>query len=651
MGTSVSCRSTTAQRRDVRNVELTDIKGYLEFVTRHREQDQHSKVGSGDLRFEETLLEESIKLETEGFVYHPNLLEFSLGALLGLEQGDFDELSDDRLRKSSEEGPVYEFDFRGQFLKKKNYPGSVFARRDRRVQPRAFQPSLETTTTSYGFTWQYVDEKTPINLHFNDTDIRLEPRGGNEPDGRQKNTTLRLDAAFNVSDHLSYAFLYERQEIEEQPFELDFKQDELTFTRQYRFGNLRQHRLESEINYFNQRGTFDVERGRWRELVRLQHTEDLRSWYRWEMSDRKQGSLSGVPPIEERSYNLTGTIEHRLYDSLITELLVFGHFQEFASGLDIDRAGAQISFDYRKKNRWGNLQATWNMRFTTEDREGADRPIEVLDERQIFSDPEPVVLTNTNINLGSIFMTAEDRITVYRIGRDFTALPVGDRLELRRIATGRLPDGATVLIDYNFLAAGSFVLDTYGHDVNLRQNFEWGLSPYYRLRYQKQVLQPRTATGAAAEDISAHIFGAEYRKGSILLSAEYEGHASTINPHEAVRLTADYTRRFKHGATGLLKGRWTDMHYTMPRRDTSFFTVEGRYRYPIRSGLIVEAGVIYRRERDSLSGNDEGFDSDLALEWYIRETEIRLTFEYGEFDDDFSDNKFSTLFLQVRRRF
>ncbi len=137
-----------------------------------------------------------------------------------------------------------------------------------------------------------------------------------------------------------------------------------------------------------------------------------------------------------------------------------------------------------------------------------------------------------------------------------------------------------------------------------------------------------------------------------VLWLEYEDHDSSISPFVAVRLGAGVRHRFDTGATGTIKARWSTMQRTERiSRDTRFFTIEGRYRHPVTRHLTLEGAVLYRNENDSISGNDEGVDVDLTLEWHIRETDLRVTYEFGQYDDDFSDNEFSTLFVQLRRRF
>jgi len=67
--------------------------------------------------------------------------------------------------------------------------------------------------------------------------------------------------------------------------------------------------------------------------------------------------------------------------------------------------------------------------------------------------------------------------------------------------------------------------------------------------------------------------------------------------------------------------------------------------------LTIEGAVLYRTEQDTFSGDDEGVDVDLSLEWLYRQTEIRVTYEYGRFEDDFAENRTSSLYVQIRRRF
>jgi hypothetical protein len=649
---AIGCRTIDSPDSEFQTVHVTDFRRELQFTVRTREQQQESNVSTNKTSSKEETFEEALLLETEGSVYHPNFLEFSLASLFGLMQEDFESNYDGRRETSSDDGCILEFDLEGRFLKKKPYPGTVFARRYRSIEPRPFLSSLETTTTNYGFIWRLVDPKIPSSLQYSSTEVRNEPIDESEDEGRQKNTTLRLETGYRFTEHNALSLIYERRTVDEEPFTLSYDSDEFTLSHRYDFGDGRRQRLESELNYFHQTGTFDIERFRWRETLRLTHSETLRSWYQFEYLDRTQGTLAGVPPISEVSHLLSGTLEHQLYESLISQLFVFGQHQDFDDGLDIDRYGFQPSFDYRKKTPLGLLLANYAYRWQTEDRDGGFRSLEVIDERVTLRDPGPQVLSQININLGSIIVTDDNRTTQYELNRDYRLRPLGDRIEIERVPTGRIADGQVVLVDYIYSVGGDFELDTMIHNFSVRHDFDVGLSPYYRFRRQNQDITPRNATGLSPDDIEAHLGGLELARGPLRLIGEYEDHDSTINPFRAIRVSGDLDHELTPRGSGRLRARWSDVERAgIPDRRTRFVTVEERYRQRIGEYLTMEAAVLYRREKDSLSGNDEGVDCDFTLEWLIRQTELRLTYEYGEFEDDFAENRNHTLYVQLRRQF
>ncbi|UCC30148.1 MAG: hypothetical protein JSU86_18360 [Phycisphaerales bacterium] len=646
------CQTQRSARYGVRDIHLTRLDGYLEFVARDRTREQESKVQASKTEVSETIFEESISLETEGYIHLPHLFEFTLGAVFGKLQQDFETVFGGRSRTSSEDGSILEFDLEGQFLKTKSYPTWIRARRHQSLEPRPFQTSLETTTTNYGLVWQYISKKTPTSIRFDYTDVLIDPLGHIEENKERTNSDFQFDTAYRFTTHNILSLEYRHELHRERPARLDYDADEVTLEHRLDFGEGHRDKLESELNYRNQRGTYDLERLRLRETLRLTHSDRLRSWYQFEALDRTRGSLTGIPDIGERSYYLSGTVERRFYDNLLTQWMGFVQRQDFDSGIDIRRYGVLANFDYYRHNPWGRLEADYSIRLEREDREGAFQAGERIEEPKTFRDPNPVILTTPRIDIGSIVIKDEDLVTVYRMGRDYTVRTVGNQVEIERVPTGRIVDGQTVLIDYIFELGGTFKLDTISQNLGVRQRFDFGLSPYYRLRKQDQRLSPEKGSGVVPEDITAHIFGLEFRRGSLSLMGEYESHDSTITPFDALRLTADFRRRFKNGATGNVRARWVDTNYDHPnKRETRFFTAEVSYHHPITNTLTVEGAVLYRDVTDSRSGDDNGIDLDLSLEWFIRDTEIRVTYEYGRFEDDFADSRASALFVMVRRNF
>lgn len=649
------CRTQPTTADGITALEFTGFGGHADFIVRRRERELESKTTASRTRSEETIFEESLSLKTEGYAYHPNLLEFALGGVFGLVQEDFKDIVDGRKRDSTNSGNLLEFDIDARLLKKRPYPMTVFAHRRRGLVPRPFLSSLETTTTNYGLTWQYVSKKTPTTFQFSHTDARLDPlfmsAGTGEQEGRQRNTELRFETGYHFSDDHRLSLVYEHRSVDEKPFELNYDADEATLTHRLAFGSEHQHDLRSELNYLDQRGTISIERARWREDLRLKHSDTLQSLFQFEALNRdRQGRSRDAPQVEERSLYLSGSLQHQLYLSLTTQLRAFVRKQEFEPDLELTRWGGQTDFNYRKTNRWGVLHANYGVRVERNDHRGSVRATEIIDEVHTFRDPEPVTLGNRNVTVGSITVRAEDRVTFYHRGWDFSVQTVGNRIEVYRIPTGRIADGETVLIDYLFNLGGTFKLDTVGHHLGIRQNFDFGLSPYYRFEWQDQTVSPTSATGAIAEDITGNVAGVEYRKASLRLFAEYEDRDSTVNPFVSSRLGASYTHRFKSGAEMSLQTRWTDTSHGPPnKRDLKLLTLEGRHRHPITPNLTVEGSVLYRDGEDSFSDDTEGVDVSLSLEWLIRETRIKMSFEHSEYEDGYAWNDSSALFVHVRR--
>ena len=649
------CRTQPTDSTGIETLRFTDFGAHADFVARWREREQTSKTTDSRIHSEETIFEESIGLETEGYAYHPNFLEFALGGVFGLVQEDFEDVIDGRRRHESNTGDLTEFDLDARMFKRKPYPLTMFAHRGRGIVPRPFLPSLETTTTNFGLTWQYVSKKIPSSFQFSHTDAELTPlfvAGRTDEDGRQRNTELRFETGYHFNAQNVLSFTYEHRSVDEEPFELDYDADEITLSHRLEFGGQSQHDLRSELFHLNQSGTIDIERTRWREDLRLKHSDTLQSLFQFEFLDRTRGNrFSNVPDVEERSILLSGALRHQLYQSLTSQLRLYVRRQEFEPDLKITRWGGETNFNYRKINRWGVLYANYGYRAERNDHRGESRTNEVVDEARTFQDPDPIRLNNRNALVGSIFITAEDRVTIYQRGRDFVVQTFGNIVEIERVPTGRIANGETVLIDYLFSLGGSFELDTIAHTFGIRQDFEFGLTPYYRFEWQDQSISPTTATGAIAEDITGHVVGVEYRKTPLRLFAEYEDHDSNINPFFSSRFGASYLHRFGTGAETSLHGRWTDTTHGAPReRDIRLLTLEGRYRHPITDNLTVESSVLYRNGEDSVSRDTEGIDATLSMEWSLRQTDVKMSFEYSDFEDEFTENESCALFVHVKRR-
>ena len=94
------------------------------------------------------------------------------------------------------------------------------------------------------------------------------------------------------------------------------------------------------------------------------------------------------------------------------------------------------------------MNADYRIEGQETERSGGDQIISVIDESQTFNDPDPVILNEPNIILGSIVVTDITGTTVYQVNLDYTVLTFANRVELHRVPTGMISNGETVLIDF-----------------------------------------------------------------------------------------------------------------------------------------------------------------------------------------------------------
>ncbi|MEW6072972.1 MAG: hypothetical protein AB1726_10335 [Planctomycetota bacterium] len=597
------------------------------------------------------MIEEKLKLDTAGYAYHPNLLSFVAGTLVGLQQHDYEsEPPTDAAEGGS--GRLLGFDVSTDILKQKRYPTTVFARRFQGVEPRPFFTSVRRKTEEYGLHWSYLSDRLPTRLQLDHNAVEYSPFGGTEEDRRHQSDQVRVDSTYIVSDSNKASLVYEHQSIERSPFEIRYDVDNLRLTHGLMFGEKEQHRLDSELSRYDQRGSLGLERSELRERLSLRHADSLRSWYEVDAVGRTQGRPEDDIVIEERSRALSAAVEHRLYESVITEIGGFVQDQDFDGAADTDQEGLHADVHYRKRNRWGVFESTYGYSRRNIGRHGSDEVVTVLDESHVFEDPDPIVLDGPGIILSTIVITDETGTETYTLDLDYGVVEFGNRVEIHRLPGGLIVDGQAVLVDFDLLNVGEYSLDTTGQRIGVRQTFSFGLAPYYRLSLQRQSVHPAEAIATLGEDVESRTLGVEYRKDGFQAMVEREEYASNISPYTARRAGCGYSHRFEGGSTARVGVGWSELHYEAPQwRKTSHFTLDGSYRHRLTEHASFEGMGRYLDDSDSLSLDNHGVDVNLALEWARRGREVRIVYETGSFENDFTRNDASRLYVELRAHF
>ena len=645
------CRNAGPQEDQGGGVGILRTEGYIELDARVRTETREHKDGSEDDHDNQMIIREGIYMETTGYIYHPYFIEVTAAGLFRLVQSEFDSSYNGLAMKSSESGTTQAWDVSAEIFKKKDFPTRIFTRRSEELLPRPFMTSEYSTITESGLVWNYLSEKVPTRLQLNFRDTEFTPVGSEAEYRRKQEDELRFETGYNFSEDNKLSLEYEHESVQEDPYDIAFDVDDLRLTHELKMGEERQNRLRSELGQYTQSGTIELERTQWREQLNLQLTDNFLSSYLLDVTKRSQGGGSGRYS-DETSYNLDTTHEHTLYESLVTEFGTSFGSQQYADGGSVDRTGVRASLDYRKRNPWGELAINYGIDRQESVRSGFDQVIPILDLALTFNDPEPITLFETNVIVDSIFITDQTGLSIYRQNLDYSIFSFANRVEIHRIVTGNITNGETVLLDYEYNSFGDSTFTTLYQRLGIRQNFSFGLSPYYRLVWQDQTVEDDPSGSIIPEDITAHVYGLEYIDGTFRAMVEYEDHNSSISPFTSLQLASSYSHRFRYGGSGSVSARWLDMTWTAPvDRARTLLQFETGYRHPVARNLFVEGKFQYIDDQDTLTGGDTGIDLDLSLEWLIRSTELRISYEIGRFENDFTVTNRSMLYAQLKRRF
>jgi hypothetical protein len=548
------------------------------------------------------------------------------------------------------------FDVELGLLRIKPYPGRLFARRYEALEPRPFSPTIRRTSEKFGGEWRYVDSTIPTRVQVDQTTVDYDQIGTNALDYIQRDFIARFETGYNFTQTNFLEFLYEHRKTKQQnklsPVSFEFEVDDLRLGHRLRLGDRSQTRLDSNLNYYNQTGTFKVERAEWTEALNWKILDSLRAWVDMQLMEREQGAFNTPVTVEDTLMRLSGGLEHQLYESLTSTVGGRLETKDFKDGPDLDRYNAYGGIRYRKQNPVGVLEASYRLGYQTIDNTGSDTVIPVFDEPQTFNDPFPVIINGQNIVESSIEITDLTGTTLYTLGLDYTVLKFPSRVEIYRIPTGRINNGQTVLVDYVLEPVPAYRLDQVRQNLLIRHEFDFGLAPYYRLDYQDQTVDPSDLVTPVPNDYDRHFLGLEYSDSKLSGRAEYQRSSGTFDTYDGYALSGSFTQRL--GETGRLHlhGIWTRIDYTEPneRRAENLYA-GGQYRQELVRHLDLEVTATYRALNDTFLGDSDGVDIKGLLELLYGKTTVRLGCDFSIFDTERVKREWMMLYLQLTREF
>ncbi|MHC4303964.1 MAG: hypothetical protein ACYS15_05475 [Planctomycetota bacterium] len=638
-------------RPELKWLEFYYLDAALELEYR-RSQSKVDPVTGSSTTDTEDRFRELLELSTRGYVGHPNLLQLDLRGGLRFTQRLVDEDTtgiDDNFDEF-----LFEYDLNGLFFQEQKYPFTVYSRRTQSDIDRLFGGSVEQTWTQTGARLTVRSEVFPTNVEVFVRELEQDDRTFAQ-DFELDQNTVQADGRINIAptQRMWWDFTYDDiEESGEARATRSFDRVEANASHTIDFGFDDKHQLRSRLRLFDQSGDRDFQQILWTERLHLRPSRALDVFFDWRLENSERGT------VEVRRYDASTNFRHQLFESLVTTGRFGGIHQDIRNDpFESDEIQASLVFDYTKRVPLGTFFAGVGANWDRNWQEERGVAVPVPDNAFTFPPTDLIVIFEENVVPNSIEITDLTGTIVYSLGSDYLQLVLPDRVEIRRVASGFIAPGETVLISYEIGPEPSGRTTTTGLGFNLRYTFDEtflaGLSVFVIYLDQDQKRTPSDFAAQLQEnDFTDLRYGLEYNAWNLYLKAEAQNRDSDLSPFDSILLEARYTEPLGRGSSLGLSATYQEIDRTDVDIRTASTTVTGTWNQRITDHLRGSLILVYQNIDSNAGFDTEGFDQTLNLRWIYRQTEVYAQLRNAIRDNDGADDTwFQTITVGLRREF
>jgi hypothetical protein len=455
---------------------LTGIKGSLEFD--YSVEDLEVKRVDGPTTTQRRpVSEQKLKLETAGYIYHPNLVDMELGAGIRFRNEEYET----DLGSNESKQTLYSFNSSFNILKEKPYPINIYYNQRNPTYTVGLADSMTTENRDYGLLLSLQKPLTPFPLWLsaNHSESKGEGRGTLiDYDYDYQQIRMSVDNIEHFIANLSLD--HSRRRSGSGSMNLP-TQSTLKETYSFDYGSTL-HFGEKSRNAFVTLLSYDIvdfksleksEDVRFYTSLELNHSKTLETYYRYNIENTKYSDSESEFTNQSLS---TGLL------SDITESLTFSGnldiWDEENQGFDKNTYSANSALRYETDlSEDATFTTTYSLNYIRNKQQSDLNQIPKIGEQHLLEDLLPVMLNNEYVIPGSIVVSNPDRTQTYIENLDYVLTVIGSETRLERLLTGNIPDGEAVLVDYEYESGGTYEYGTF------KQSLSAGLSLYNTYRF------------------------------------------------------------------------------------------------------------------------------------------------------------------------
>jgi len=474
---------------EIKAFTITNVESELAFRYLYDEQTFYFSGTKTQEDIRPTFQEE-YTVNTNSYVFHPNLLSMDLGASFLLDQSRVESLDEE----NSNNEQLLGYNAKLDFLKKKPYPVSLYYTKGNPSVSVGLAGRFIQENIKYGVDMALLQPITPVQISVNAYRQSVRGEGLDQiTDDDLEHANIRLYRPYNKGDYMQLSYQIDNRDSRSGNPNLPIQPRTTSTTSTYFdsknwLGGRKSGELIINASFNTQEEFPRREELRVNPMVNWQHSESIRSFYRlnYNKSSEEAIDIEKANLISGLGYsgqNNTASFDVHAEDNESTDL-------------DYQNVGANYDITHRRPVGVGTLKASYSGRTDYRDQTSIEGTFKVLGEVHILVDTTPVTLRHDFVvkdDLDNpIEVWNEGRTQLFSEGQDYFILDVGSQTQIQRNATGNIISGQTVLVDYVYKTGGTFAYDLQSNNLQL----SWAPSSFYEIyaRYLKSTQTLREGT-------------------------------------------------------------------------------------------------------------------------------------------------------------
>ena len=604
---------------------------------------------------ENARVEEQLSLRNSGtYVIDPRFVSFLFGGTIGLTQElTTADISGQEVQNEERDADLLGYVASASLFSDSSLSLNLFSNRNKYSMRRQFAGRIDTDQQNTGASVYAKRFYIPSTLAVRQEHAKEESRVADISSQRDEiRNVLSYDGRRGWIDSemiLRYEFVDKADAYRPH---LDYDSQTANMSYSLDFGTELNRRWDSRLRGSKRRGYSEEQRYDVDELLRIDHTKNLRSQYRYFLTDttRSQGDSTS----RTAEFNL----RHQLYESLTSGFTINVNNQDLTGG-EKNIYASRLSLDYTKRTPGnGRLLIGLSGYYAKEDDQFDVVNAQFLQEELIFDEPfaRPVALENSFVLVFSISVSRTALGTTSGCdierplveGIDYETRTVGNITEIVPLGdcaidpTVGIGPGDTIAVDYRAEVPGRMAFTSSSWRFNTVLDYGWFRPFFIHDQQYQQLDEGDVQQEQFLQNHQSDIVGIELRQSGLRTRAsvlvEVERYRSRDEAYLSVRGN-EFLQFYMSSSWQInLTTRQSVTDFSAPEnRQTGFVEARATMRYIIGAGLNTELFADWRFIRDTIVPDEEIRETGAQLSWRLGKLDINPSLHYINRTRDGSD--------------